>query len=386
MSKMKIGLVCPYNIHRPGGVLEVVLALKSGLEDRGHIVKIITPKPRNHEMDPEPDVIYAGTSTDFRTLSFSDTTSQVSSTADNEQIDAMLAEEQFDILHFHEPWQPLLSRQLLQRSTSVNIATFHSKVSDALMSRSILKAVAPYLNSVMKYLHVLTAVSDAGASYAAGITKQPITIIPNGIDLKKYQRGADLRQKKKDGQTILYVGRLENRKGVKYLLKAFQLLSQDNPDAKLIIAGDGPDREKLELLADDLKLKNISFLGFVSEELKIDLLSEADLFCSPALFGESFGIVLLEAMAAGAVCVAGNNSGYVGVMQGLGGLSIINPEDTEEFARRLDLLLHEQDLRKLWRTWADEYVLQFNYPNVVDQYEELYVESLKRYATTHKVA
>ncbi|HEX7632815.1 MAG TPA: glycosyltransferase family 4 protein [Candidatus Saccharimonadales bacterium] len=382
---MKIGLVCPYNIHRPGGVLEVVLSLKSGLESRGHIVKIITPKPRNHDEEPEKDVIFAGISTDFRTLSFSDTTSQVSSTADNEKIDAMLAEENFDILHFHEPWQPLLSRQLLSRSKAVNIGTFHSKVSDGRTSRSILKAVAPYLNSCLKYLHVLTAVSDSGASYAITVTDQPITIIPNGIDLAKYKKGA-AKAPKTDEQTILYVGRLENRKGVKYLLKAFQILSQDNPDVKLIIAGDGPDREKLELLADDLKLKNISFLGFVSEELKIELMAQATVFCSPALFGESFGIVLLEAMAAGTVCVAGNNSGYVDVMQDLGGVSIVNPHDTEEFARRLQLLLREEGLRKLWKKWAADYVKQFDYPHVVDQYEELYKDSLKRYGNSSKTA
>lgn len=372
---MKIGLVCPYNIERNGGVLEVVMALKEGLAKKGHEVKIITPYPRNHDVEPKPDVIFAGTSTDFRTLSFSDTTSQVSSTADTEHIDAVLEEENFDILHFHEPWMPLLSRQLLQRSTSVNIGTFHARVSDALMSRGVLKIVTPYLKSVLKYLDELTAVSDSGALYAAGMTDKPITIIPNGIDLKKYHK----RPVKKDpeSETILFVGRLERRKGVRYLLEAFQLLQQDNPNVKLLIAGDGPDREKLELIAEDLKLKNVSFLGFISEELKLELLSEADLFCSPALFGESFGIVLLEAMAMGTVTIAGNNSGYSDLMQGIGGLSIVNPEDAQEFARRLDMMLHQPELRKIWQDWAKEYVKQFDYPLVVDRYEAFYKEALK---------
>lgn len=374
---MKIGLVCPYNIKKPGGVLEVVLALKDGLEDRGHTVRIITPKPRNHDEEPGKDVIFAGISTDFRTLTFKDTTSQVSSTADSEKIDAMLAEENFDILHFHEPWQPLLSRQLLSRSNAVNIGTFHATVSDALMNRSILKAVAPYLNSVLKYLHVLTAVSDSGAAYASKMTDLPITIIPNGIDLSKYKQikvSSD-----SDEKTILYIGRLENRKGVKYLLQAYQLVEQENPDARLLIAGDGPDREKLELLAEDLKLKNIEFLGFISDELKLELLNKADLFCSPALFGESFGIVLLESMATNTVAVAGDNSGYVGLMKDIGAISIVNPTDIPEFARRLNLLLNQEDLRKLWQKWAKSYVQQFNYPNVVDQYEELYKQALKKH-------
>lgn len=372
---MKIGLVCPYNIERNGGVLEVILALKKGLAEKGHDIKIITPYPRNHDLEPQPDVIFAGTSTDFRTLTFTDTTSQVSSTADNEHIDAILSEENFDILHFHEPWMPLLSRQLLQRSTSVNIGTFHAKVSDALMSRSILKVVTPYLKSVLKYLDELTAVSNSGASYAAGLTDKPIAIIPNGIDLKKYKKTAV--KNKDEKETILFIGRLERRKGVRYLLEAFQLLQQSNPDVRLLIAGDGPDREKLELLAEDLKLKNVSFLGFISEDLKLKLLSEADLFCSPALFGESFGIVLLEAMAMGTVTVAGNNSGYSDLMQGVGSLSIVNPEDAQEFARRLDMLLHEPQLRRIWQDWAQEYVKQFDYPLVVERYEAFYKEALK---------
>lgn len=376
---MKVGLVCPYSINEHGGVLEVVLALKNGLEERGHQVKIITPQPRKHDGDPPKDVIFVGTSVDFRTLSFSDTTSQVSSTADNEEIDAMLAKERFDVLHFHEPWMPLLSRQLLQRSTCVNVGTFHAKVTTAMTSRAILKVVAPYLKSVLNYLHVLTAVSDSGAEYVADMTDQPITLIPNGIDLKRYRRVDDAKLPKKERPMILYIGRLENRKGARYLLQAFQLFAQDNPDVELVIVGDGPDRERLEMMVDDLKLKHVRFKGFVSEDVKKELLSMTDLFCSPALFGESFGIVLLEAMAMGAVTVAGNNSGYVDLMQGAGGISIVNPRDTEEFARRLNLLMHEQSLRQLWQKWAAEYVQQFDYPHVIEQYEALYMDALKQH-------
>jgi phosphatidylinositol alpha-mannosyltransferase len=373
---MKIGLVCPYNIDRSGGVLEVILALKGGLESRGHSVKIITPYPRNHDLEQQPDVIFAGTSTDFRTLSFTSTTSQVSSTADTEKIDEMLAAEKFDILHFHEPWMPLLSRQLLQRSNSVNIGTFHAKVPEAMMSRTIIKVVTPYLKSVMKYLHELTAVSNSGAEYAAGLTDKPITIIPNGIDLAKYHSN---HKTKDDTKTILFIGRLERRKGIQYLLKACSQLTQYNSNIKLIIAGDGPERERLELLAEDLKLPDVSFLGFISEELKLQLLAEADLFCSPAVFGESFGIVLLEAMASGTVCIAGNNSGYVDLMQDLGAISVVNPHDTEEFARRLNVLLHEEQLRSVWQKWAKEYVQQFSYPDIVGRYEEFYQEALKQH-------
>jgi phosphatidylinositol alpha-mannosyltransferase len=133
------------------------------------------------------------------------------------------------------------------------------------------------------------------------------------------------------------------------------------------------------LLSEDLKLKKVDFLGFVSDDLKLELLNKADLFCSPALFGESFGIVLLEAMATGTVTVAGDNSGYTGLMQDIGALSIVNPTDTKELARRLNLMLNQPELRTMWQKWAKQYVQQFNYPNVVDQYEELYKDALAQY-------
>lgn len=370
---MKIGLVCPYNITKGGGVNEIVLATHAELKKRGHTVRIITPMPRDAEVVDIPDVIFAGTSTDFRSPTH--TTAQVSATYGTDKIDEMLEFEQFDILHFHEPWIPMISRQILQRSASVNIATFHAKIPETLMSRTVIRVVTPYLKSVMKYLHHLTAVSDSAAEYAAGITDAPITIIPNGIDLAKYRKPTG--KKPKGPKTILYIGRLEGRKGVKYLLQAYKLLTQEVDDVQLIIAGDGPNREKLELLAEDLKLPNVSFLGYISQELKLALLQQADIYCSPAIYGESFGIVLLEAMATDTVIVAGNNSGYGDVMQELGAVSIVNPRDDVEFARRLKLLLENEPLRKLWKEWAASYIKQFSYEHIVDKYEALYEEALK---------
>ena len=376
--KMKIGIICPYSINKHGGVLDVILHLKAGLKEKGHEVRIITPRPRGMEKASDPDVIFVGVSTDFRSPSH--TTTQVSSNGDEDLIMEILEREKFDILHFHEPWVPLLSRQILQLSNAVNVATFHANVPETIMSRTVIKAVSPYLKSVMKYLDVLTAVSPAGAKYAQGISDKEITIVPNGIDLDKYQFHSQLPKNDDEERLILYVGRLERRKGVKYLVKAFSIFQQKHPNTRLIIAGDGPDRDKLELLAEDLKVNNVEFLGFISEEKKKDLLQQADIFCSPAVYGESFGIVLLEAIATGTVCVAGNNSGYMDVMKETGAISIVDPHSTEEFARRLDLLSYDNNLRKLWKTWARLYIKQFDYPKVVDMYEKVYVEALKNHA------
>jgi phosphatidylinositol alpha-mannosyltransferase len=373
---MNIGLVCPYNINRYGGVLQVVLALQRGLADRGHTVRIITPRLRDQDLPDQPDVIYLGTSTDVRLPV--NTTTQFSSLDATKRIDAIMASENFDILHFHEPWVPLLSRQILLRSNAVNIATFHAKMSDALLTRTLIRLVNPYMKSVIKHLHVLTAVSHAGAEYAAGLTTKRIEIIPNGIDLESY-RATRPQRTAVDGQSILFIGRLEGRKGVKYLLKAFQILTQTNPDVRLVIAGDGPDREKLESLAKELGLRNATFLGYVTEQVKLDLLAAASVFCSPALFGESFGIVLLESMAVGAVAVVGNNAGYAALMQGTGAISITNAEDSVEFANRLNLLLNDAKLRAVWKKWAQTYVEQFDYANIVERYEALYESALQRY-------
>jgi phosphatidylinositol alpha-mannosyltransferase len=376
---MKIGLVCPYNITLGGGVQEAVKAVQAELILRGHDAMILTPQPRTLNPDHGlKNVIFLGGATDFKSPLH--TTAQISATIDPLEIDRMLAREKFDILHFHEPWVPMLSRQILSRSKAVNIATFHAKLPENVMSRTITKVVTPYTRSVLKYLHELTAVSDAAAEYVRELTDRPVSIIPNGIDLDYFAKPVVRGRRPTNGNVILYIGRLERRKGVKYLLQAFQVLQENQEDAALLLAGDGPDREKLEQTVKDLGLRNVQFLGFVSEEEKLRLLHTADLFCAPAIYGESFGIVLLEALASGLVTVAANNPGYSSVMQGLGALSMVNPQDTVEFARRLDLLLREQSLRTMWRNWAKTYVKQYSYKRVVDQYEATYKQAYALHA------
>ncbi len=369
---MKIGLVCPYNIAKGGGVQEVVRALCDELNKRGHDAKIITPQPREYKVVDTANVIFVGTSADFK--SPMSTTAQVSASGSSDEIDSMLEREQFDVLHFHEPWVPMLSRQILSRSSAVNVATFHAKIPESIMSQTVMRAVTPYLKSVLKYLHDLTAVSEAAAEYIGTLTDDPIAIVPNGIDLSIYKATAHHMPKEK--QMILYIGRLERRKSVKYLLQAYALVCNKLGNVELVIAGDGPDRAKLEAMVEDMELPHVTFLGYVTEAEKLELLQTADLFCSPAVYGESFGIVLLEAMASGVPIVAGNNAGYRSVMQGLGALSLIEPANSAEFATRLELLLSEPKLRQIWQEWAAEYIKQYSYNVVVDQYEEAYQVAL----------
>lgn len=374
---MKIGLICPYSMARGGGVQEIVRAMRAELSRRGHDCLIITPQPREIEGVDTEGILFVGASADFR--SPLGTTSQVSTSIDNEALEQMLETEKFDILHFHEPWVPFLSRQILTRSKSINVATFHAKVPETILSRTVVRSVMPYTVGVLKYLDEITAVSPAAAEFIGSLTRQPITIIPNAIDVKYFLPDKTAAKPKSRTKKVLYVGRLEKRKGLKYLFRAWQLAAETNPEAELIIAGDGSDRRKLEQLAEELELPRVSFVGYVTDEEKVKLMHEADLFCSPAIYGESFGIVLLEAMAAGTPLVAGNNSGYEYVMSGIGGISLVSPRDSKEFARRLNLFLNEPQLTSLWLKWASQYVKQFDYKNIVDQYEEFYKSAMAKH-------
>lgn len=375
---MKIGLICPYNITKGGGVQEAVKELQDEFIKRGHEAVIITPQPRDPYTERNRRVLFIGSATDFKSpLS---TTTQLSASVMTDEIDNLLEQEQFDVLHFHEPWVPVLSRQILSRSQCANIATFHAKLPETLATKALSKVITPYTKPLLRHLDACTAVSDAAAEYVRSLTAEPIEIVPNGINLTHFRRPRGFVKDPKQPLTILYIGRLEKRKGVGCLLEAFAELQQVDPSVQLLIAGDGVDREKLHELHDSLDVRNVTFLGYVDDLTKRRLLHMADVFCSPALYGESFGIVLLEAMACGAVTVAGNNPGYESVMRGLGQLSLVNPRDTSEFAHRLELLLKDKGLRELWQQWAKKHVRQFDYSKVVDQYLIVYERALARHA------
>jgi len=368
---MKIGLVCPYNVVKGGGVQEIVRAMHKELTLRGHDVRIITPEPRElPDAHRTKDVIFIGSAANFNSPLH--TTSQISGTSDMYAIEQMLDREKFDILHFHEPWVPMLSRQILSRSRSINVATFHAKLPETVMSRTLTAIVTPYTKAVLRDLDHLTAVSEPAAEYVRTMTDATVEIIPCGIDLSTFKPPETFASVLKPVKTILYLGRLERRKGVMQLLKAYQLLVEHCSDVELVIAGDGPDRKKLEDKVEELELPNVKFLGYVTDKEKHKLLKTADLFCAPALYGESFGIVLLETMASGLVTVAGDNPGYAAVMQELGSISLVNPKEPAEFARRMDVMLHDEGLRRLWRKWALSYVKQFDYGVIIDKYEVIY--------------
>lgn len=373
MSRLlKIGLVCPYNLFRGGGVQEHVLAQAEHLRLRGHKVKIITPRPRKYTDDEPDDMIFIGTSTTFK-LPIS-TSLELGGNFKRDNIDEMLEAESFDLLHIHEPEVPMLGSQIIAKATCPVVATFHASHPNNAAGKTIHRMRVPYSRSIFAKLSAVTAVSEVAAEFVTEHVDKnsyKVHIVPNGIDLDKYNPA-----KKRTPGTIVYVGRLEKRKGVIYLLKAFAKLQETVPEARLQIVGEGPERSRLENKVYELDLQNVEFLGFVSDERKKEILNEAYVFCSPALFGESFGIVLLEAMAYCLPTVAGNNPGYDGLMKDTGQLSIVNPKNTDDFARRLKLFLENEEIRDIWVKWAVEYSKQFDYKKVISAYESIYMSLL----------
>lgn len=349
---------------------EHVIAQACELQKRGYNVKILTPKPRTKsDANQLPvETIYIGNSTKVKTPL--KTSLELGASFKRDEVDDMLEEEKFDLLHIHEPEVPLLGAQIVAKATCPIVATFHAIHPETPLAWTIGTMRIPYSRSIFSRLTELTAVSDAAAGFIRERTEREVRIIPNGIDLNKYAFKPQAKPPK--NKTILYIGRLEKRKGVIYLLKAYAALAKTHDDVSLQLVGDGELRDSFEEYIKSHKIPRVSFLGYVSEAEKFKLLHQATVFCSPAIYGESFGIVLLEAMASGTVTVAGDNIGYSGVMNGTGRLSLVNPKQTAEFARRLEVMLEDEAVRKSWLDWAKETVQQYDYPKIVDQYEVVY--------------
>jgi phosphatidylinositol alpha-mannosyltransferase len=262
----------------------------------------------------------------------------------------------------------------------------HASLPGGVVSKSFEKLMTPFAKYIAPRLHAITAVSVVSMQTAlAYVPDADVDIVPNGINLKTYQRTTEnISSRSTKKKTIVYIGRLEKRKGVRFLLDAYALLRQTHSDISLIIAGDGKLRAGLEARVAKYNIPDVSFLGFISEKKKIELLHTASIYCSPALYGESFGIVLLEAMAADCVVVCGNNPGYSSVMKDRGRLSLVNPLSPTDFAQRLEMMVYDDQVRELWTEWAKAYVKQFDYTKIVDQYLAVYKKAIHNYKQSQK--
>jgi phosphatidylinositol alpha-mannosyltransferase len=341
---MKIALVSPYDIAHPGGVVNHILALNNQFTKMGHEVRIIAPASREIA-DKDKRLLPIGKARPFPVRG---TTIRISmSLRLASKIKEALAREKFDIIHLHEPFMPMLCSAVLRFSDSANIGTFHACHGSP--GYNFGWPVSTYmLNRRRRKLVGKIAVSKVAMNYASKYVPGYYNIIPNGIDLEHFSPNVSPVERFCDGKlNILFVGRLEKRKGLNYLLKAYQQVKTKAPNTRLIIVGPGIRfRKKYEKYVRHSGLADVFFAGMVSYDELPRYYKTADIFCSPAIGRESFGIILLEAMAVGKPIVATSIEGYASVItHGREGL-LVPPKDDKELAQALLSLISDEPLRR----------------------------------------
>ena len=372
---MKIGLVCPYIYPESGGVAQHVRFLYENLRLRGHDVRIITAS-HGPQRASEGDILRIGvgfsmpTNGSVGTLTFSPRYIG--------QVRELLARERFDLLHFHEPFVPFLSLFLLRESRSVNVATFHAYAG---FSPSY-EFGSRVLGGYAARLHGRIAVSAAARHFIDRFFPGDYKVIPNGVDVPHFAAAVPIARWQDGVPNVLFVGRLEPRKGLLDLLKAHRILRKTGSGNRLLIVGSGPQEREARRYVATRGLQAVEFLGRVSDREKAQLLRTVDVFTSPATGGESFGIVLLEAMAAGAPIVASDIHGYKGVVRrGREGL-LVPPHEPKELAKAIARLLGDADLRAEMSAAGRARVEAFSWPRVAARVEDYYGFVIRRLAAT----
>ncbi|MBA7621097.1 Phosphatidyl-myo-inositol mannosyltransferase [subsurface metagenome] len=341
---MKIALVSPYDFAYPGGVTNHISSLERYLTRMGHEVKVIAPASKAVSVFGDrfipvgrPRAIPTSGSIARVTISI-----RLSPT-----IKAVLAEENFDIIHLHEPLMPMLCTTVLRKAQTKMVGTFH-----AFAGKPGYDFAKPltirFLRKWFRKLDGKIAVSEPAMEFANKHLPGHYDIIPNGIDLEHFSPDVPPIDEFCDGKlNILFVGRLEKRKGANYLLKAYQRVKEEIPDSRLLIVGPGTRlRHKYERRVRRSGLKDVVFVGHVSYDELPRYYKTADIFCAPATGSESFGIILLEAMATGKPIVASNIDGYARlVTDGAEGL-LVPPRDEKTLAEALISLMSDESLRQ----------------------------------------
>ncbi|MCS6801234.1 MAG: glycosyltransferase family 4 protein [Chloroflexota bacterium] len=345
---MYVGLVTPYDWAVPGGVNRHIESLYRQLVRRGHRAKIIASSSVPVEQFDHPDLIFIGKP---YPIPASGSIARIPILFNlDKPVKELLAREQFDIIHVHEPLQGPLPLTVLRFSNAANVGTFHAYSG----SRYSTGAMAYYygqrlLKRWFRKLDGKIAVSEAAAEFVEQYFRGYYNIIPNGIDYDRFAAALPPIPTLADGRpSILFLGRLEERrKGLKYLLRAFRLVKQDWPTARLVVAGGGERaRAGYEAWAQRTGLADVLFVGALSEEEKVRYFQSVTLFVAPNTGDESFGIVLLEAMAAGRPIVASNIRGFACVLtHGVEGL-LVPPKNEVALAAAISQLLGDPARRE----------------------------------------
>jgi phosphatidylinositol alpha-mannosyltransferase len=375
MDRLKIAMVSPYDFTWPGGVTAHVSQLSNELRQFGHQVQVLaphSPSRKGNEGDDKMPFVPLGRSVP---LPSGGSVARVSlSWWLYRRIRSLLERESFDIIHLHEPLAPVLPLCVLEASTAVNIGTFHAYYK----RQHLYRLSYPITKRWHDRLHGVIAVSPVARRYVNNFFPRDYEIIPNGIDVDHFARNAQPWPQYRDGKTnILFVGRLEKRKGLRYLLDAYSRLQRELPNIRLLVVGPGNlDKESHRILS-ARNPQNVVLVGKVSYRDLARYYATADIFCSPATGAESFGIVLLEAMAAGKPVVASNIEGYDGIVShGKQGM-LVPKRDPEALSNTLAYLAHNPDLRVRMGMQGRQMVEPYRWSSVSRRVEEYYYETME---------
>jgi phosphatidyl-myo-inositol alpha-mannosyltransferase len=361
---MKIGLVCPYTWNVPGGVQSHIRDLAEALIDLGHQVSVISPAdddaPLPGYVVPAGRAVPVPYNGSVARLSFGFVSAS--------RVRRWVRDGGFDVLHVHEPVAPSLSLLACWVATGPIVATMHT----ANPRSRVLHAAEPMLQSALEKINARIAVSEAARTTLVQHLGGDAVLIPNGVTVRRYAKADPLPGWPGPGGTIGFLGRFdEPRKGLPVLLRAFSAMARQRPGLRLLIAGRGDAEEALERV-DAAVRDRVVLLGMVSEEDKARVLHSVDVFCAPNTGGESFGIVLAEAMAAGAPIVASDLEAFRRVLRDGQAGELFAVGEAADLARAAGRLLDDPRRRASLSAAAAEAVRAYDWPVVARDVVQVY--------------
>lgn len=360
---MRIGMVCPYSFDVPGGVQAHVLQLAEVLRARGHEVSVLAPASPDVSL---PDyVVSAGKSV---AIPYNGSVARLQfSPAAHRKVKKWLAKGDFDVLHLHEPNAPSLSMLALNVAEGPIVATFHTSTTKSLTLSVVQGLLRPMHEKIIGRI----AVSDLARRWQMEALGSDAVEIPNGVDVAAFATAQPLPGYPRPGRTVLFLGRYdEPRKGMAVLVGALPTLVEKFGDVEVLIVGRG-DEDELRRTAGTLA-GHLRFLGQVDDTEKASALRSADVYCAPNTGGESFGIVLTEAMAAGTAVVASDLDAFRRVLRHGEAGRLVPVGDDAALAAALIEVLDDDELRASYVAAGTEAVRRFDWPVVADQIVRVY--------------
>jgi phosphatidyl-myo-inositol alpha-mannosyltransferase len=365
---VKVGIVCPYSWDVPGGVQFHVRDLTEVLQLRGHQVSVLAPADDDTPLPPY--VVPAGRAVP---VPYNGSVARVNfGPLSAARVRRWLRDGGFDVLHIHEPATPSLSLLAGWAATGPIVATFHTA---NLRSRAML-AASWLLEPALEKVGARVAVSEDARRTVVEHLGGDAVLIPNGVFVDRFATATPRREWRGEegprGGTVGFIGRLdEERKGLPTLLAAMERVVAERPGVRLLVAGRGDAEEAVEDLPASVR-DAVTFLGVVSEPDKVALLSTVDVYVAPNLGGESFGIILVEAMSAGAPVLASDLDAFRRVLdEGRVGC-LYRTGDVPALADSLLGLLADEGRRASLRSAASVWVRQFDWSTVADELLAVY--------------